>query len=132
MGTLLLKVLIRKSRVKCGVLGGERYNLLIAILSSFGPRSVRSKWTSDESSTADPKVILGATRKGPSKGALDPVWTQLPIISSVTILSTWWRATRGSNPGPLVPETNALSTELVAHHHSNDFGHDSLSNSDSM
>ncbi len=26
-----------------------------------------------------------------------------------------WRATRGSNPGPLVPETNALSTELVAH-----------------
>ena len=25
-----------------------------------------------------------------------------------------WRATRGSNPGPLVPETNALSTELVA------------------
>ena len=30
------------------------------------------------------------------------------------ILGTWWRATRGSNPGPLVPETNALSTELVA------------------
>ena len=25
-----------------------------------------------------------------------------------------WRAIRGSNPGPLVPETNALSTELIA------------------
>jgi hypothetical protein len=25
-----------------------------------------------------------------------------------------WRATRELNPGPLVPETNALSTELVA------------------
>jgi hypothetical protein len=36
-------------------------------------------------------------------------------LSSLMFLGTWWRATRGSNPGPLVPETNALSTELVAH-----------------
>ena len=34
-----------------------------------------------------------------------------PSKSSISL----WRATRGSNPGPLVPETNALSTELVAH-----------------
>jgi hypothetical protein len=33
---------------------------------------------------------------------------------TIAIYCFHWRATRELNPGPLVPETNALSTELVA------------------
>lgn len=65
-------------------------------------------------STFDSKVTKGPKRKGPSKGASDTVGTRFFQITTVMILGTWWRATRGSNPGPLVPETNALSSELQA------------------
>ena len=45
---------------------------------------------------------------------LDTFGKEKTITSICNRFILLWRATRGSNPGPLVPETNALSTELVA------------------
>ena len=84
---------------------------------------VRSKMDKHEAQPHTRELCKHQKEKAPQKGASDTVRTWFFNIIILTILGTWWRATRGSNPGPLVPETNALSTELVAHEGSDSIYH---------